>query len=283
MYDSHTHLNSPQLFKKYEKLIDNFIKIWWKKLVNVWVDYPRTERALKIEENYPKICLSTWWFHPTEPIFKYKKWKYKFSNDKTVSWEEYLKLSKDYLENLILNKKIIAIWECWMDFHYFDNLQDWQNKEEVIKQQEELLTMQCDLAKKYNLPLVIHSRDAFEESIKILEKYKKLKIYFHCWGYWPEEIKIIQNKFEKIWIWFDGNITYKKADDLRNSIKESKLENILLETDAPYLTPQIIRKEENQPANVKYIYEYVSNLLNIEISKLEKIIEENFFRFYGVK
>jgi len=73
-FDAHTHLNEPSLYKDFDKYIQNFIKIWWKKLVNVGVDYPRTERALKIQEKYNNICLSTWWFHPTEPIFKVWVW-----------------------------------------------------------------------------------------------------------------------------------------------------------------------------------------------------------------
>jgi len=279
--DSHTHLNETSLYKNYEKYIDNFLKIWWKKLVNIWVDFERTERALKIQEKYKNICLTSWWFHPTESIFKYKwKNKYEFSKNKIVNWNEYLKLSKIYLENLIKDTKIVAIWECGIDFHYFDFLKDWQTKEEVIKQQEELFILQLDLAKKYNLPVVIHSRDAFYETCEILENYKNLKLYFHCWGYGPKEIEYAQNKFENIWFGFDGNITYKKADNLRESVKKAKLNTILLETDAPYLSPQIVRKEKNQPANVKYVYDYVENLIGKDIKEKVKL---NFEKFYNVK
>ena len=279
--DSHTHLNSPQLFKDYKIYIENFIKIWWKKLVNVWVDFPRTERALKIEENYPEICLSTWWFHPTEPIFKYvENNKYKFTESKLVSWKEYLDLTEKYLTNLAENKKIVAIWECGIDYHYFNNLKDGQTKEEVVKQQEELFILQLNIAKKYNLPVVIHSRDAYYKTAQILENYKDLKIYFHCWWYTEKEVLHAQNNFPNLWIWYDGNITYKKAEDLRNSIKATDKDKILLETDAPYLTPQIVRNKMNQPANVKYIYEYVANLLNIEEKILKKQIENNFISYF---
>ena len=281
--DSHTHLNSPQLFKNYKIYIENFIKIWWKKLVNVWVDFSRTERSLKIKENYPMICLSTWWFHPTEPIFKYvEDNKYEFTNSKLVSWKEYLDLTEEYLTNLAENKKIVAIWECGIDYHYFNQLKDGQTKKEVIKQQEELFILQLNIAQKYNLPVVIHSRDAYYETIQILANYKDLKIYFHCWWYTEKEVLDIQNKFPNLWIWYDGNITYKKAEDLRNSIKATDKDKILLETDAPYLTPQVIRKEMNQPANVKYVYEYVANLLNIEEKILKKQIENNFYKLYNL-
>ena len=281
MYDSHTHLNAPQLFWDYKKYIENFKNAWWKKLVNVWVDFSRTERALEIERNFPDVCLSTWWFHPTEPIFKYKDWKYEFSEGKLVSWEKYLELAKNYLEKLILDKKIVAIGECGIDYHYFENLNKWQTKQEVIEQQNSLFLMQLDLAKKYNLPIVIHSRDAFYETCELLENYKDLKIYFHCWGYGPEEVKYAQKNYKNLWIGYDGNITYKKADDLRESIKVTDLDKILLETDAPYLTPQITRKEMNQPANVRYIYDYVAELLKLSRKELNFTIKTNFDNFYS--
>ncbi len=281
-FDSHTHLNSPQLFKNYKKYLENFKNIWWEKLVNVWVDYERTQRALEIHDKFPNTCLSTWGFHPTEPIFKYKKWKYEFKDNQLISWQEYLSLAKEYLENLIKNKKIVAIWECGIDYHYFEHLQEWQNIEEIKKQQKELFTMQLNLCKKYNLPIVIHSRDAFIDTLEIIKNYKELKIYFHCRGYGPEEITTLQTEFENLWVWFDGNITYKKAEEIRQSIKKCKLNQILLETDAPYLTPQIIRKEMNQPANVQYVYKYVSELLDINLDNLEKQIKENFYKYYNL-
>ena len=281
-FDSHTHLNSPQLFKDYKKYIENFQNIWWKKLINVWVDYERTQRALQIESDFPDICLSTCGFHPTEPIFKFKDWKYEFKENQLVSWNEYLNLTKECLENLIKNKKIVAIWECGMDYHYFEHIKKWQSIEEIKEQQKQLFILQLELAQKHNLPIVIHSRDAFEDSLEIIKNYKQIKIYFHCRGYGPEEIKILQNEIPNLWLWFDGNITYKKAEELRKSIKQCNLTQILLETDAPYLTPQIIRKETNQPSNVKYVYEYISDLLDIPLNKLQEQVRENFNKFYNL-
>lgn len=277
-YDSHTHLNSPELFKNYEKLLENFIAIWWKKLVNVWVDYQRTERALIIQKNYPEYCLSTVGFHPSEIIFKRKNNKYLFNNT-YFERQEFLNAIEKYIIDLIDNNLVVAIGECWLDYHYTE--ENWEKlSEETIQKQKELFILQCKLAQKFEIPLVIHSRDAFQDTVKILKDYKELKIYFHCWGYSDKEIKIVLDLFPELWIGFDGNITYKKADDLRNSIKSLPFDKILLETDAPYLTPQIVRKEKNQPANIKYIYEYVANLLNIDEKELQKIIEENFNKYY---
>ena len=277
-YDSHTHLNSPELFPKYEELLSNFIKSWCKKLINVGVDKERTERALEIQKNYPNYCLTTVGFHPSEVIFKKRKDKFLFDNT-TLNWIDFLTAIEEYIRKLIENKLVAAIWECGLDYHYTEK--NWQNlSKDTTEKQKELFLLQCKLAEEYNLPLVIHSRDAFEDTIQILKDFSNLKIYFHCWGYQAEQIKIILDLFPNLWVGFDWNITYKKADNLRESIKILPYDKILLETDAPYLTPQIVRKEKNQPANVKYIYEYVSNLLNIPELELQKIIEENFYSYF---
>ena len=277
-YDSHTHLNSPELFPKYEELLEKFLWIWGKKLVNVWVDKERTERALIIQKSYPQYCLSTVGFHPSEVIFKKKQGKYNFDNQ-LLTWDDFLEAVEKYISQLIDNKLVVAIWECGLDYHYTEKNGN-KLSEETIQKQKELFILQCKLAQQYSIPLVIHSRDAFEDTIEILKDFVELKIYFHCWWYSEEEIKISLDLFPNLWVWFDGNITYKKADNLRQSIKVLPFDKILLETDAPYLTPQILRWKLNQPANVKYVYEYVSNLLNLPEEDLQEIIEENFINFY---
>ena len=260
LYDAHTHLNSPELFKDYEIYIKEFIKVWGKKLVNVWVDEARTQRALQIQEKYPEMCYSSVWFHPSETIFNEE-----FKKDKEI----YFKDVQNYIEKLIKEQKVVAIWECGLDYHY-------EVDEKIIKDQKELFILQCELAKKYNCPIIIHSRDAFDDSLEILKNYKDLKIDFHCWWYDEEQIKIIQNILPNLYIGFDGNITYKKADNLRRSLKATKIDRLLLETDAPYLTPQIVRKNINKPSYISYTYDYVCWLLWIGRKELEKQIEKNF-------
>ncbi len=281
-YDAHTHLNSPELFGNYDKLLNNFLDNFWKMLVNVWVDYERTEKAIEISQKYPNYCLSTVWFHPSEVIFKNNNWKFIYNSLLHFSWWDYLKEIEKYMSYLIKTKKVVAIGECWLDYHYSEKSGECLTKESISRQKE-LFILQCEIAEKYKLPIVIHSRNAFNDTLDILKKFKQLSIYFHCWWYGLEEIKIIKKTFPKVKIWFDWNITYKKANNLRESIKYLNLNDILLETDAPYLTPQILRWEQNQPAYIRYIYDYVAKLKNINSYDLESVIELNFFDFYGLK
>lgn len=170
---------------------------------------------------------------------------------------------------------VVAVGETGIDVHYPNGL-------ETLETQKQLFIQHCNLARELKLPLVVHSRDAFNETFEILKNYTDLTIYFHCRGYGPREFEILNSKFEKLFVGFCGNVTYKKAEELRESLKIISLTQLLLETDAPYLTPQIVRGEDNHPANVKYIYDFVADFLKITPEALSQQIEANFHSVYKI-
>ncbi len=261
--DSHTHLNSPKLFENWKEHILEFEKIWWKYLVNIWADDEYNKNGMMINKEYKWKCFvaSTIWYHPSEVVFgniNEENIKDKLENLKNI-----------YLEN---KKHILAIWEAWIDTHY-----NWEKKLEL---QKSVFEMQCKLAKELWLPIVIHSRDDFDSTMEVLKNFKELKIYFHCRWYGPKEIEKIENTFENVWIGFCGNISYPKAQNIRDSLLACDMKNILLETDAPYLPPQQFRWKTNYPAYVKEIYSFVCKEININENKLQKIIKDNFQRLY---
>jgi TatD DNase family protein len=116
--------------------------------------------------------------------------------------------------------------------------------------QKELFALQCDLAQELNLPIVVHSRDEFNQTIDILQNYKSQTIYFHCWGYGPEEYRKLNDMFPNLFIGFCGNVTYKNAQALRDTLAIVDKNQLVLETDAPYLAPQVVRGQTNHPAFV---------------------------------
>jgi len=271
-YDFHTHLNDPKLFPNRKEYLVNFVKIWWKWLVNVWVDYDWNIRAIDIARKSEEVLKEFWrkikvfatiGYHPSEICFwniKEEDFNFKIS-----------KLRDLYLEN---KDVIVWIWECGIDVHY-------PKGKETLKLQKEFFALQCDLADELELPIIVHSRDDFNSTFDILKNYKNLKIYFHCWGYWPEEIRKILSYFPNVWVGFAWNVSYPKANRLRESLKLLPFEKMVLETDAPYLTPQVVRGKVNEPANVKYIFEFVSRVRDVEIDKLCNIMEENFNVLYS--
>jgi len=260
--DTHTHLNSPKLFSKAWKILSQFENMWWTKLLNVWVDENYNQRAIDLVDKYDTNIdvKASIWYHPSEVVFG------KITKDN-------LSNKMDALEKLYnTNKsKIVAIWECGIDRHY--------TKDDKIKLQQTLLNNQAQLARKFDVPIIVHSRDGFQETIDILNDFRDLKVYFHCRGYGVKQIETVQDIFDKVWIGFAGNLTYPKADKLDNSLMKVKLNSLFLETDAPYLAPQAKRWKQNSPVYIKYLYEYVAKKLDISLIDLQSQISNNFDKF----
>lgn len=257
--DAHTHLNDPKLFFDYPKYLAEFQDIWWQALINIWVNDERNNKAIQIAKNAPadlrvKVTI---WYHPYDAGFE------EIPDDMETLRQTYLQ-NKEY---------VVWIWEWGIDIHH-------PQLKEKLSMQKQIFAMQADIAQEFNLPLVVHSRDDFQTTIDILNNYKNLKIYFHCRGYWPDEIQKVLAMFPNVRVGFAGNLTYPKAQVLRESLLALPMQQILLETDAPYLSPQIKRWQTNTPANVAHIYDFVANLLNIDLIKLQNQIKQNFDFLY---
>ncbi len=248
LVDSHCHLF--HCYQHIDKTIINKIENSFSYLINIAINEKEIERLIDnpIKSNVIKNAIG---LYPEEAKnFDDKKAK-KFSS---------------YFDKL----DVYAIGETGIDFHW-----DYGD----IKIQEKLFRFQIELSIEKNLPLLIHSRKAFEDTFRILKEYKFNKPFIlHCFGYGLNEAK----KFLELnsIFSFAGNITYPKAEDLRQVLKIIPLDRLLLETDAPYLSPQKVRGEKNTPFNIKYTYEFVSNFLQIEQSELEKNINKNFEKIF---
>ena len=142
--------------------------------------------------------------------------------------------------------------------------------------------MQCDFARELGLPIVIHSRDAFEETLEILELYSDLTVYIHCRSYGTDEYKYLEKTFPRLFIGFCGNVTYKNAQNLRDTLSIAHPSQVIMETDAPYLAPQAIRGQTNHPANLTYNYEFCAAHLCVSLPEFAAQIEVNFKRLYSL-
>ena len=173
--------------------------------------------------------------------------------------------------------KVVAIGECGLDYY---RLPEHIPHEEVRARQQEVFRAQLDLTREVDLPIMIHCRDAHDDLATILEEYfaagKKIRGNIHCFtGTWKEAERYLQLGF---YISFTGVITYKpKAADiaaavetLQDVVKKVPLEKMLIETDAPYLSPVPMRGKRNEPAYVKYVGEMVAKLREISIEEVEK-------------
>ena len=174
-----------------------------------------------------------------------------------------------YIEEHIKNNKVIAIGEIGLDYHYTT-----ENKEQQI----DLFERQLELADRYNMPVVIHSREATEDTLKILKKYK-LKGVIHSFSGSLE----IANEYIKLGflLGINGVITFKNCK-LKDIMPKIGLENIIFETDSPYLTPEPYRGCKNEPGYTIYVAKYVADLYNIDIEKLAEITNSNIKRIFDI-
>lgn len=175
----------------------------------------------------------------------------------------------DYIVNNIINKKIIAIGEIGLDYHY-----DGYDKEKQLY----WFNKQLKLASENNIPVVIHSRDATEDTINTLKKYKLRGVIHSFTGSYETANIYIKMGFL---LGINGTITFSNSK-LKDTIKKLGIENIILETDCPYLTPAPNRGKTNYPKYIKNIADFISNYNDISLEKLSNITEKNIERVFDI-
>ncbi len=174
------------------------------------------------------------------------------------------------IERAAAQPGVIAVGETGLDFY-----RDRAPREDQLR----AFGAQLDLARRTGLPVVIHTRAAEEDTFRVLaEQADGLTVILHCFSA-PDRV---QESVERGYICsFAGNVTYKSAEDLQQAARAVPDELLLVETDAPYLTPVPLRGEPNEPANVTHTAEFVAGLRGIEYAELEAIVERNAARVFG--
>ena len=170
----------------------------------------------------------------------------------------------DELRALAEHPRCVAIGETGLDYY-----RDYAPRAD----QERAFAAQIELARETGKPLVIHTRAANEDTIDMLRAQAGgLDVILHCFSM-PDELDACVE--QGWWISFAGNVTYPKASDLAAASARVPAERLLVETDAPYLTPQVVRKERNQPAFVAHTARFVAQQRGLEYDELEQLVERN--------
>jgi len=185
--------------------------------------------------------------------------------------EHELKALTDFVDKEMSGKNknlLLGIGECGLDYFRLH-----QTKEMQIRSFEH----QIDLANKYKLPLIIHTRDALEEGIEMLRNKKANKGIMHCFSGDENTAKDVLDL--GFFVSFAGNVTYKNAKNLHEAARYVPLDRILLETDSPFLAPVPMRGKDNFSENVKHTYKFVAKLKNVSVQKLEDAVTENYESF----
>lgn len=179
-----------------------------------------------------------------------------------------------------LNRKIIAIGECGLDHHWNPSGVDGRCEDdfdqEMYLAEKELFSMQLEYAKELNLPIIVHSRDAFEDTYDCIKNSGWNTGIIHCYSYGAEEAR----KFLDLgwYISFSGGVTYTKKSKME-AMKELLTlvpeDRILLETDSPYLAPVPLRGTLNTPLNVEYTYKFIAQIRGTDQEKLSETVDKN--------
>ena len=187
--------------------------------------------------------------------------------------EEIEKITKDsfkLIEDNLKNPKIVGIGEIGLDYYW--------NKKNSSKQKE-VFEYQVKLASKYNLPIVVHSREAISDTYDILKNYK-LKGNIHCFSSSLEMAKEFIKLGYKIGV--GGTLTFKNSKKIQEIVQNLSLENIVLETDSPYLSPEPFRGKQNKPSNVYYVALKVSELKGISINEVIDSTMKNAVKMFDL-
>lgn len=181
----------------------------------------------------------------------------------------YQKEDISFIEQNLHHKKVIAIGEIGLDYHYTKD-----NKPQQIA----LFKKQLKIAQDYNLPVIVHSREATLDTINILKEFKVTGVIHSFSGSYETAQTYIKMGFL---LGINGVITFKNSK-LKEVIKKIPLEFIVLETDSPYLTPEPYRGKPNEPAHIHDIAKFVGELKNISLPKLARITNQNIKRIFDI-
>ena len=252
--DSHCHLEYEPMSSKLQDVIDRAIKNNVKYLLSISTTNDSYDKILKIVKTYDNV-FGTYGIHPHET-----------KNYPLLTSQEIVRKTK-------LNKKIIGIGETGLDFYY--NHSD-------RKIQKKLFAEHIEAALALNLPLIVHTRSAEQDTYEILKSESSnndLKILIHCFT----GTKEFAHKLVDIgcYISASGVVTFKKSKDLAQTFFSLPNDRILVETDSPYLSPEPLRGKPNEPSHIIHTVNFLANLKNIDAKSFGETTSSNFFRLFG--
>lgn len=252
LIDTHAHLYLEQFALDIDEVITNALVRKVEKILLPNIDSTSLNPLLSLTKRYPEICLPMIGLHPCSVGSNYLS---------------ELKL----LEQALDKQAIVAIGEIGIDLYWDKSFHS---------EQIDAFRIQIDWAKEREIPIVIHSRDAINETLRIVEEMKddKLQGVFHCFGESLTEAKRIVDMGFHMGI--GGVYTYKKSIELREAIDVLGLKHVILETDAPYLAPVPFRGKRNESSYVYNIAMCLAENLGLTLDEVEKITSDNAIRLF---
>ncbi len=260
-FDSHCHLDDERFDEDRQKLIEDIKKANITKLISAGYSIEGSKKGIELSKKYDEIY-TTCGISPNDiPQSEEELWK----DIETI---------RDFVKENIKDNKIVAIGEIGLDYYWEKDLQ----RRELQKQ---AFIKQIEMANTFQLPIVIHTREAVMDTIEILKKNSvDKKGVFHCCPFNRELVKEALKL--GYYISFAGPVTFKNAKNANEIIEMVPNEKILIETDSPYLAPEPVRGTRNDPRNVTYIAQKIADVKNKTIEEMAKITYLNALRIFNI-
>ena len=253
LIDSHCHINSEDLRLDARAVISRAWEADVRKMLIVGCDYEDSCEAVALAEDFSQFGLyASIGIHPHEA-------------------KRYEAIPEEF-NRLITSKRVVALGEIGLDYHYDHSPRDVQQR---------MFDLQLSFAEKHNIPVILHIREAMFDAMRILRQHIGLKLLFHCYSGGLEYLEQVLELGGMCA--FGGALTWNNSvsEELRKVLEIIPLENILLETDSPYMSPIPFRGKINEPAYVKYVYEVAARNLGMTVNSLAEQIEINAKKFFG--
>jgi len=255
LIDTHCHLNADVFDGHHQRIVQEANRVGVQTMFVVGWDETSSLKAIQLAQSYPNIKAIVG-LHPVDCVKQPQL---------------------DWLKNMVLTNKehIIAIGEIGLDYY-------WHKTPEERQRQAQSMIEQIQIANEHTLPISIHCRDAYQETLNILKTHPVLQGgVMHCYGGPASMVhEFIALGFS---LSFGGPVTFKNAHEARASVLATPLDKILIETDSPYLSPHPFRGQQNEPSNIIIIFETIAKIKDINTENLETVLFENTKNTFHVK
>lgn len=253
LIDTHCHLNDEQLYQDIDNVISRALQTGVEKMIVIGWDKASSKLAIKLAEQYPFIyaCVG---FHPENLD----------GVDEKALYE---------VLNLSSHPKVVGIGEIGLDYH-------WEKDPAKREVQKKFFIKQIEYANKVGLPISVHNREAFQDTLNILKEHKPIGGVMHCYAGSVENIQDIINL--NMYIGLGGPVTFKNAKTPKEVAAEVPLERLVLETDSPYLSPHPLRGTVNEPSNIILVADEIANLRNMSKKHLLEVIYDNSCKLFNL-
>ena len=253
IFESHAHYDDEAFDEDREALLSSFAEHGIGTVINIGASMSGSEATVKLTEQYPFLYGAVG-VHPSEV-------------------EELDEDSFERLRTLCGHKKVVAVGETGLDYHY---------PEPAVALQKEWFARQLTLAGEVNLPVIIHSREAAKDTLDIMQALRAGEIggVVHCFSYAKEMAREYLNM--DFYFGIGGVITFKNAKKLKEAVEYIPIDKILLETDSPYLSPEPHRGERNSSLNLPYVAKEIAAIKGLSYEEVVERTEENARRLFGL-